>query len=87
MSARPGLSRLLAFAAAIVLAFDGAVLVVLGAWTRRPLVVAFGCVLFLATGVVLWSWRAHARRLAEISAARRELRDEARALSDFLRRN
>lgn len=87
MSARPGLSRLLAGAAAIVLGFDGAVLVVLGLWFRRPLVAVIGGVLFLAAGVVLATWRAQQRRLAEISAARRELRDEARALNDFLRRN
>ena len=46
-----------------------------------------GVVLFIAAGVVLATWRAHERRLQEISAARRELRDEARALNDFLRRN
>jgi len=87
MSARPGLSRLLAYAAAIVLGFDGAVLAVLGLWSRRPLVAVIGGVLFLAAGVVLATWRAQQRRLEQISAARRELRDEARALGDFLRRN
>ena len=87
MSARPGLSRLLAFAAAIVLGFDGAVLVGLGLWSHRPLVVAIGAVLFGAAGLVVLSWRAQQKRLHEISAMRRELRDDARALNDFLRRN
>ena len=87
MSARPGLTRLLTIAAAIVLGFDGAVLTVLGLWSRRPLVAVIGAVLGVAAGVVLATWRAHERRLQDISAARRELRDEARALNDFLRRN
>ena len=87
MSARPGLTRLLALAAAVVLAFDGGVLVVLGLWSHRPLVTVIGAVLFVAAGVVLATWRAHQRRLQEIVTARHELRDEARALNDFLRRN
>lgn len=87
MSARPGLTRMLTWAAAVVLGFDGAVLAGLGLWSRRPLVTVIGVVLFIAAGVVLATWRAHERRLQEISDARRELRDEARALNDFLRRN
>ena len=86
MTARPALSRLLTFAAAIVLGFDGAVLAGLGLWSHRPLVVAIGVVLFLAAGVVLVAWRGHVRRLEEIAAARRDLRDEARAINDMLRR-
>jgi drug/metabolite transporter (DMT)-like permease len=78
---------MLAWAAAVVLGFDGAILAVLGLWSRRPLVSVIGVVLFLAGGVVLATWRSHERRLAEIAAARREVRDEARALNDFLRRN
>jgi hypothetical protein len=87
MATRPGLTRMLAWAAAVVLGFDGAILAVLGLWSRRPLVSVIGVVLFLAGGVVLATWRSHERRLAEIAAARREVRDEARALNDFLRRN
>ena len=87
MRTRPGLTRLLAIAASIVLGFDGAVLTVLGLWSHRPLVTVIGAVLFVAAGVVLMTWRAHERRVQEIAAARHELRDEARALNDFLRRN
>jgi Flp pilus assembly protein TadB len=87
VTARPGLSRLLTIAAAIVLGFDGVVLAGLGLWSHRPLVVAIGVVLFVAAGVVLLSWRSQARRLREITAARRELAEEARALHDHLRRN
>lgn len=78
---------MLTIAAAIVLGFDGAALAVFGLWSRRPLVAVIGAVLFVAAGVVVATWRAHERRLQEIAAARRELRDEARALNDFLRRN
>jgi len=87
MTARPGLSRLLSLAAAVVLAFDGAVLAGLGLWSHRPLVVVIGVVLFVAAGVVLVAWRGHVRRLEEIAAARRDLRDEARAINALLRRN
>ena len=87
MRTRPGLTRMLTWAAAVVLGFDGAVLTVLGLWSHRPLVAVIGAVLFVAAGVVLATWRSHERRLQEIAAARRELRDEARALNDFLRRN
>jgi HAMP domain-containing protein len=75
------------FGAAIVLGFDGAVLAALGAWGRRPLFVVMGLVLFAAGGLVLWSWRRQQRRLDEIAAARRDLRDEARAMRELFRNN
>jgi Flp pilus assembly protein TadB len=88
MPSRPGaLGKALTLGAALVLGFDGAVVASLGAWTGRPLLVAFGIVLFGAGGLVLWSWRGQRRRLDEIAAARRELRDEARALRDIIRNN
>ena len=77
----------LSLGAAVILGFDGAVLVALGVWASRPLLVAVGLALGVAAVLVLVSWRAQRRRLDEIRSARRELRDEARAIADLLRRN
>jgi hypothetical protein len=77
----------LSLGAAVVLGFDGAVLVALGAWAGKPLLLVVGVALGVAAALVLVSWRAQRRRLDEIRAARRDLRDEARALADLLRRN
>lgn len=76
----------LAILAATFLAFDGAVLAGVGLWAGRwPLVVA-GAVLLVASGVVLLSGRRQRRRLDEIAAARRELRDETEAIRRLLER-
>jgi membrane protein implicated in regulation of membrane protease activity len=66
------------------LAFDGAALMALGAWSGRTALLVAGSVLFLSSGVVLLVWRRHLRRLDEIRAARRELRDEAEELRRLL---
>ena len=44
-----------------------------------------GAVFFLSALLVLLSWRWYRRRLADISAARRALSDEARAMQRSLR--
>lgn len=85
--ARRRLMDALSLGAAVVLGFDGALLVGLGVWAGKPLLVVIGLALGVAAALVLVSWRAQRRRLADIRAARRELRDEARALADLLRRN
>jgi membrane protein implicated in regulation of membrane protease activity len=66
------------------LGFDGALLVGAGVWTGRwPLTVA-GAVLVAASGFVLLAGRGQRRRLEEIAAARRDLRDEAESLRRLL---
>ena len=72
--------------AAGFLAFDGAVLAGLGWWAGRWVLVAAGAALVLAAGMVLWYGRHHRRRMAEIAAARRELREETEALRRLLER-
>ncbi|HEX2217584.1 MAG TPA: hypothetical protein VHG35_02190 [Gemmatimonadales bacterium] len=83
--ASPLTLRWLTLLATGFLAFDGAALVALGAWSGRTALLAAGVVLFLSSGVVLLVWRRHLRRLDEIREARRELRDEAEELRRLLR--
>jgi hypothetical protein len=72
--------------AAGFLGFDGAVLAGIGVWAgRRGLVVA-GVVLFVASALVLVFGRQQRRRLDDIAATRRELRDEAEELRRLLGR-
>jgi membrane protein implicated in regulation of membrane protease activity len=76
--------RWLTIFAAGFLAFDGAALLALGAWSGRTGLLVGGGVLFASAGVVLLVWRRHLRRLDQISEARRELRDEAEELRRLL---
>ncbi|MBA3259541.1 MAG: hypothetical protein H0T68_08765 [Gemmatimonadales bacterium] len=84
MSASPLASRSLTILASAFLGFDGAALAGLGWWTGRTALVVMGLVLFLASGLVLASWRRHLRRIAEIAAARRDLREETEAVRKLL---
>ncbi len=77
-------SRTLTILAAAFLGFDGAALAGLGWWTGRTALVVVGLVLFLSSGLVLASWRRHLRRLDEIAAARRDLREETDSLRKLL---
>ena len=76
----------LTFLAALLLGFDGAVLAGIGAWTGRWLMAAIGVVLFFSSGLVLLAGRHQRRRLDEIAAARRELRDETEGMRRLLER-
>lgn len=77
-------SRTLTIFASAFLAFDGAALVGLGWWSGRPSLVAVGVVLCLGSGLVFVLWRRQLRRLDEIAAARRELREESESLRRLL---
>ena len=81
----PVASRTLTLVAATVLGFDGAALLSLGLWSGRPILTLVGLVFFLSALVVLWSWRWYRRRLADITAARQVLGDEAREMQRSLR--
>ena len=72
-------------AAAVVLALDGAALVGIGWWSRRPGLVLIGVVFLIAAAVVRFSWRWYRRRLDDIAVARRALKDEALDLQRVLR--
>ena len=84
MAASPLALRWLTLFAVAFLAFDGAALTALGLWTGQTSLVVVGIVLFLSSGLVLLLWRQYLRRLEEIAAARRELRDETEELRRLL---
>jgi hypothetical protein len=86
VAASPLALRWLTLLAAGFLAFDGAALLGLGLWSSRTGLIVGGSVLFVSSAVVLLVWRQHLRRLDEIGAARRELRDEAEELRRLLQR-
>jgi hypothetical protein len=77
-------SRTLTIIASSFLGFDGAALVGLGWWSGRASLVAVGVALFLGSGLVFVLWRRQLRRLDEIAAARRELREETESLRRLL---
>ena len=81
----PAASRTLTIVAAAVLAFDGAALLGFGVWSGRMMLVLVGVVFFVSALLVLLSWRWYRRRLADITAARRALGEEARAMQRSLR--
>ncbi len=76
--------RTLTILAAGFVGFDGAALAALGWWTGRASLAVMGVVLFLSSGLVLVFWRRQVRSLDEISAARRELREETESLRKLL---
>lgn len=78
-------SRGLTILAAAFLGFDGAALAALGWWSGSVALVAVGIVCFIGAGLVVVSWGRHRRRIEEIAAARRDLREEAESLRDLLR--
>ena len=78
--------RMLVLGAAALLVLDGAALLGLGIWGRRPGLALAGGTLLAGAGVVRWSWQRQRRRLEEIAAARRDLRADTDALRRFTRR-
>ena len=80
-------SRTLTILAAGFLAFDGVGLITGGIWLARPLLVIVGACLLGSSGLVFVYWRWHLRQAEGITAARRALAADARALQDLVRRN
>jgi hypothetical protein len=68
-----------------VLVVDALVLGAVGLYARRPLFVGLAGLALLLAGLARRMERGYRRRLAEIAAARRELRDEVRAIAGDLR--
>ena len=81
----PPAARGLTLAAAVVLGFDGAALVGIGAWSGRTMLLLVGLILLAGAAVVLYSWRWYRRRLEDIAEARRALRKNALDLQRVLR--
>lgn len=78
--------RSLTILAAGFLLLDAVLLALLGIWTSRPGLVAWGIVFGVgAVGVVIM-WRHYLRRLGELDDARHALRREIGRLSDAINR-
>lgn len=86
MAVSPSAGRMLVLGAAALLVLDGAALLGLGIWGRRPGLALAGGMLLAGAGVVRWSWQRQRRRLEEIAAARRDLRADTEALRRLTRR-
>lgn len=85
MAVSPSAGRMLVLGAAALLVLDGAALLGLGIWGRRPGLALAGGTLLAGAGVVRWSWQRQRRRLEEIAAARRDLRADTEALRRLTR--
>ena len=85
MAVSPSAGRMLVLGAAALLVLDGAALLGLGIWGRRPGLALAGGTLLAGAGVVRWSWQRQRRRLDEIAAARRDLRADTEALRRLTR--
>ena len=57
MAVSPSAGRVLVLGAAALLVLDGAALLGLGIWGRRPGLALAGGALLAGAGVVLWSWQ------------------------------
>ncbi|HEX9165116.1 MAG TPA: hypothetical protein VF862_04355 [Gemmatimonadales bacterium] len=69
----------------VLLVVDALVLGAVGLYARRPSFVAVAALSLAAAWVAQRMVRGYYRRLAEIEATRRELRDEVRAMAGDLR--
>lgn len=68
------------------LAIDAILLVLAGLWSDRFILVILGVVFAVAAFGVLLYWRAHKRQLDEIAKARADLKAEAEAMRDLLKK-
>jgi hypothetical protein len=82
MGLSPVVTRTITILAIAVLAFDRAALAASGFMTGRTVLAAMGVVFLLSSGLVVIYWRWYRRRLEDISATRRALSEEARALRE-----
>ncbi len=68
------------------LAIDAILLMLAGLWSDRVVLVILGVVFAVAAVGVLLYWRAHQRQLEEIAKARDDLRAEAEALRELIKK-
>jgi hypothetical protein len=80
-------SRTLTTLAAGVLLLDAVLLVFGGVVLGRAVLVAVGAVFGLLAGLVVLAWRRYRRTMAEVEAARREIRGDVEAIRELLHRH
>lgn len=86
MDDAPVRGRVITWLAVGFLVLDGVLLLLAGLWGRQAGPAVGGVACLLCAGAVWALWRRHRRALAELTEARRAVRDEARALRDLLRK-
>jgi hypothetical protein len=79
-------SRPLTLLAFGFLAIDAILLIFAGLWSDRVALVVLGVVFAVAALGVLLYWRAHKRQLEEISKARADLKAEAEAMRELIKK-
>jgi Tfp pilus assembly protein PilO len=85
--ARPSsASRPLTLLAFGFLAIDAILLMLAGLWSDRVVLVILGVVFAVAAIGVLLYWRAHQRQLEEIAKARADLKAEAEAMRELIKK-
>jgi len=80
-----GIGRLATGIAVVALLLNALLLGWAGLVAGRLVLVGAAVLSLVGAVVVILAWRRHLRTLDELTAARQELRDEARALRDLLR--
>lgn len=82
----PTRGRIVTLFAVGLLVLDGVLLLLAGVWGRR-IGPAIGGILCLSGAMLVrFFWRRHRRSMVELAEARRQLKAEAHALRDLLRR-
>ena len=79
-------SRPLTLLAFGFLAIDAILLILAGLWSDRVVLVILGVLFAVAAFGVLLYWRAHKRQLEEISKARADLKAEAEAMRELIKK-
>jgi len=65
---------------------DAVLLILIGVWLDVPLAIALGGVFALLAGALRWWYRRYRRLLAELNAARMDMKREAESIRDLLKR-
>ena len=79
-------SRPLTLLAFGFLAIDAILLTLAGLWSDRVVLVILGVVFAVAAMGVLFYWRAHKKQIEEIAKARDDLKAEAEALRELIKK-
>ena len=79
-------SRPLTLLAFGFLAIDAVLLMLAGLWSDRVVLVILGVVFAVAALGVLLYWRAHKKQIEEIAKARDDLKAEAEALRELIKK-
>jgi hypothetical protein len=85
MTSNRGPVRAGVVAAVGFLALDGVLLVLAGVWADRPVLVMWGVVFGVLTGLPVILWRRYLKHLDEVRTARHAMADDIARLSEALR--